>query len=152
MAALDHVKQVRIDAVGDEALAVVVEIDAPGIGGAVGEVLEHPARGVDAVDAAVAVDALVGGRAGRADVGGAGPAMSGIEPAVRAPGEAVGEVVPAFLVAEAVEDDLGLAAGLVVPFAAGDEVEFGRRHHPDAAEADLDAGDVVEALRRRPCG
>ena len=60
---LDHVKQVRIDAVGDEALAEVVEIHAPGIGSAVGEVLKNAASGVDAVDAAVAVDALLGGGA-----------------------------------------------------------------------------------------
>ena len=120
------------------------------------------ASGMNAVDAAVAVDALVGRRAGLADVGGAGAAVAAVEPAVRAPGEAVGEVVPAFLVAEAVEDHLAARRRACRRLRGiGNEIELRRRHHPHAAEADLDAGDVVEAFveelarvapcRRRPC-
>src|SRR6516225_9482359 len=86
MSSLDHVEQVRIDTVGDEALSVIVEIDTPGIGGAVGEVLEDQTARMNAVHAAVTVNALAGGRAGTADIGGAGAAMSRIEPAVRPPG------------------------------------------------------------------
>src|SRR5262249_16352080 len=127
-------------------LAEVVEVHTPRIGGAVGEVLEDAPRRMNAVDAAIAVNPLVGRRAGLAHVRRAGAAMTSIEPAIRPPRETVGEIVPALLVAEAVEKHFGLAARLVVPLAAGDEIELWRRHHPDAAEADLDAGDVVEAL------
>jgi hypothetical protein len=54
--------------------------------------------------------------------------------------------MPALLVAETVEDELGRAARLVVTLLARDEIEPRRRHHPHAAETDLDARDVVEAL------
>ena len=52
-AALNHVIQVRNHAGGEEGLAVVVEIDAPGIAGAVGEDFEFVPRRVIAPDAGV---------------------------------------------------------------------------------------------------
>src|SRR5262249_34008286 len=75
MSSLDHVEQVGIDTVGDEALSVIIEIDAPGVGGAVGEVLEDQTARMNAVHATVTVDPLACGRAGTADIGRAGAAM-----------------------------------------------------------------------------
>ena len=49
----DDVAEVRDDAVGDEHLAVVVEVEAPGVGRAVGDDLEDLPRRVVAPDAAV---------------------------------------------------------------------------------------------------
>src|SRR5439155_27132193 len=114
------------DTVGDEALPEVVEIDAPRVRGAVGEVLEDQASGMDAVDSAVAVDALTGRGSGPAHVRRAGSPMSAVEPAVRPPGEAVGQVVPALLVPEPVEDQLRRTVRPVVAVAVGNEVEPGR--------------------------
>ena len=54
----DDVEEVRDHAVGDERLAVVVEVEAPGIGGAVGDDLEDLAGRVIAPDAAVDRHAL----------------------------------------------------------------------------------------------
>src|SRR2546429_1580924 len=48
------------------------------------------------------------------------------------------------LVAEAAEEDLRLAIGLVVGVFVGHKEQIGRREDKDAAEADFDAGDVVE--------
>src|SRR5438046_996367 len=75
-----------------------------------------------------------GGGAWPADVRRAGPAVPAVEPAVRAPGEPVGEVVPALLVTEPVEDHLRLAVGPVVAVAVGDEQQIRRGHDPHAAE------------------
>ena len=58
------------------------------------EILEDPAGGVNAVHTAITMHAPVGGRSGRADVGGTGPAVAGVEPAVRSPGEAIEQFMP----------------------------------------------------------
>ena len=51
----DDVEEVVDHAVGDEHLAVLVEVEAERVGGAVGDRLEHLARRVVAPDAAVDV-------------------------------------------------------------------------------------------------
>ena len=104
-AALNHVIQVRDDAGGDERLAVVVEIDAPGIARAVGEDLEDVPRRVIAPDAGVDRRALVVGRARLADLRMREHAVAAVEPAVGAPGEGVERLVRV-LIAPAVEQDL----------------------------------------------
>src|SRR5262249_34201897 len=146
MAPLDHVEQVRIDAVRDEALTEVVEIDTPRVGRSVHEVFEDESRRVNAVDAAVAVDALVGRRAWPADVRRARATVPRVQPAIRAPREPVHQVVPALLVAEAIENQFRRAVRFAVAVAIRDEVEPRRGDDPDAAESDLDSGDVVEPL------
>src|SRR5262249_46645399 len=143
---LQNMKEVRIHAVRHEALAEVVEVHAPRIRRAVSEILEDKPRGMNAIDAAVAMDPLVGRRAGATDVGGTGAAMPGVEPAVGAPRKPVGQVMPALLVAKAVEKHLRRTIGFVIAVAVGNEVETWGRHDPHAAEAVFDAGDIVEPL------
>ena len=87
-AALDHVIKVRDDAGRDEHLAAGVEVDAPGVAGAVGEDLEDVPRRVIAPDAGVDRRALGVGRAGLADARVGEDAVAAVEPAVGAPGEA----------------------------------------------------------------
>src|SRR5262245_19387682 len=132
-----------VDAVRDEALPIVVEIDAPGVRRAVGEVLEFQARRMDAIDAAIAVNAMIR-RSGPGNVGWAGAPVAAVQPAVRTPGEAVDEVVPALLIAEPIEQDVRLAVRLVIAIAVAEEIEMRRRHDPDPAKANLDAGDVAQ--------
>src|SRR5205807_2434212 len=138
VSSLNHVEQVRIDAVGHEALTEIIEIDAPRIRGAVGKDFEDETSGMDAVHTTIAVIPLVGRGAWAPDVRGAGATVTRVEPAVRSPGEAVGEVVPALLITEPVEDHARLARRLVIAVAVGNEPEVWRRHDPHAAEADLD--------------
>ena len=57
----------RVHAIRDEASAVVVEADSPGIGRAVGEVFEDEACRMNAIDAAIAVNPFVRRRARPAD-------------------------------------------------------------------------------------
>jgi hypothetical protein len=64
--ALDHVPEVRDDAGLDEHLAVLVEVDAPGIAGSLGEPFKDLLEGVIAPDRGVHGDALVVRRAGLA--------------------------------------------------------------------------------------
>src|SRR5262249_18822231 len=107
------VEEVLDDAVGDEQLAVLVPVQAPGVGGAPGDHLDLPARRVVAPDAAVHGGPLLGGGAGRADAGLRLDAVEAVQPAVGAPGQAVDDVVLGLQV-EAVEvDDPG--AGEPVP-------------------------------------
>ena len=106
MRALDDMEEMRIDGVGDEALTVVVPIDAPGIGAAVGIGFPDMTHGMVSPDAAVEARAFFSRRAGFAGRGPVGSPVRGIQPAVRPPGETVGEVVGIGVVAEAVEQDL----------------------------------------------
>src|SRR5207245_9361251 len=66
--ALNDVEQVWNDAGLDEALALFVEVNAPGIAGAFGEDLEAVLGGMIAPNAGVDARALAVGRAGLADV------------------------------------------------------------------------------------
>ena len=88
-AALDHVVEVRDHAGGEEGLAVLVEVDAPGVARAVGEDLELVLRRVIAPDPGVDRDAVLVGRAGLADLRVGEDAVAAVEPAVGAPGERV---------------------------------------------------------------
>ena len=90
--------------------------------------------------AAVQRDPLVAGRPRRSDARRGLDAVAAVEPAVRPPLQAVGDVVPHGVGVPAVENHLGLAVGHVVAVAIGQEQEPGRAKRPDAAEADLDAG------------
>ena len=64
VAALHDVPQVFDDVVRHEQLAMLVVIEAPGVGGAFAEAFEDALRGVVAPDAAVDFGALVGRGAG----------------------------------------------------------------------------------------
>ena len=78
----DDVEQVRDHAVGDERLAVVVEVEAPGVRRAVGDGLEDLPGGVIPPDAAVDRHAVVVGRARLADPRVRQDAVAALEPAV----------------------------------------------------------------------
>ena len=142
----DDVPEVADDGVDEEGFAVLVPVHAPGIGGAVGDRLEDFADGMIAPDAAVHFRAFGFGRAGFADGGGAGDAVAGVEPAVGAPLEAVGDVVADAVGLEAVEEDDGFAVGHVVAVAVGEEEEIRRAEREDAAEAEFDAGEKLRAV------
>src|SRR5262249_38726363 len=110
---LNNVEAVRDDARLAERLAAVVEVEAPRVAGAVGEYLEDVARRVVAPDAGVDRDAVLVGRARLADARVGEDTVAAVEPAVRAPDEAIERLV-GVLVVPAVEQDLRLAVGLVV--------------------------------------
>ena len=78
---------------------------------------------------------------GLADPGLRLDAVAAVEPAVRPPGERVEDVVLGVLDVPAVEHDLG-RAGRLVAVVDRDEEQVRRRAEPDAAEAELDAGEV----------
>ena len=137
---------VETAAVRDEEMAGLVEVDAPLVAAAGGEDLELVAHGMIAPDAGAQRDALGVRRAGFADVGAGEHALVAVEPAVRTPEEAVQRLVRV-LVTPAVEQHLGRAVGFVIVVAVGNEEQLGRGADPDAAEADLDATDEIEALR-----
>ncbi len=140
----DHAEQVGDHAVGDERLAVVVEVQAPRIGGAVGDDLEDLAGRVIPPDAAVHLHSLVFGRAGLADARGRKDTVAAPEPAVGPPLEGIEQVVLGIDV-PAVELDDRRSVGPVVAVAVGEEEQVGRRADPDAAGPQLDAG-VVRPL------
>ena len=143
--ALDDVPQVRDDARLGPELAVLVEIDAPGVACALREHLELVLRRVVAPDAGVDFRPLEVARARLAHVGVGEHAMAPVEPAVGAPGEGV-ERLMGVLVGETVEQDLGRAIGLVVAILVGDEEQVRGRADPDAAEAHFKSADKIQPL------
>src|SRR5712672_1872904 len=88
-AALNHVEEMRNDAGFDDALAVFVKVDAPGIAGAFGEQFENVFGGMITPDTRVEAGAFAVWRAGFADVGVSKNALATVEPAIGAPSECV---------------------------------------------------------------
>jgi hypothetical protein len=141
----NDVKEVGNDTGGGEEVAVLVVVEAPGVAGAVGEDFELVADGVITPDAGVEGDSLIRGGAGLTDFAVREDAVTAVEPAVGAPDEAVEGFVGVF-VAPAVEEPDWLAVWLVVGVFVGNEEEIRRGTDPDAAEAEFQAADEVEAF------
>ena len=114
------VPEVADHAIGDEHLPVVIEIQPPGIGGAVGDDLELPRRRVVAPDTAVHRRALIQGDAGLAHADGRLNSVVAVEPTIRSPCEAVDNGMSRLDV-EAVENDLRWAVGNIVAVFIGNE-------------------------------
>src|SRR5205085_8151192 len=89
----DDVPEMLDDAVGNECLAVIVEVDAPGVGCAMRDDFEDLPRRVVPPDAAVEEYAVLFGRPRLADLRARLDAIAAVEPAVRPPGEGVEDVV-----------------------------------------------------------
>ena len=145
-AALDDVVEVRDDAGGDERLAVLVEVDAPGVARAVGEDLEVVPRRVIAPDAGVDRDAVGVGRAGLADARVGEDAVAAVEPAVGAPGERVERLVRVLRSPSRRAGPAGGPSGRSSPSLSGMNRKLRGRADPDAAEADLEAADEVQLV------
>ena len=86
--ARDDVVEVRDHARGQEALAVGVEVEAPGVARAVGDDLEPLLRRVITPDAGVQGDAVLVGRTRLADLRVGEDAVAAVEPSIRPPDEA----------------------------------------------------------------
>ena len=133
--------QVTVDGVDEEQLAVLVPVVPPGIRRAVADDFDDLAPRMVAPDAALHADALGFRSARLAQVARAGMPTATVEPAVRSPAQAVGEVVViAFGNREAVESHFGFPVGDIVAIAIRDKQQLRRAHHPNAAAPDLDAG------------
>ena len=124
---------------------MAVEVEAPGVAAALAEQLEALRERVVAPDALLELDA--------ADVGRDRAALAAVEPAVRPPGQRVGDGV-GVLHAEAGEQHLGVAVGHVVAVAVGVEEQVRRLQDEDAAVAEGQAAGEVQPGRRSPwpCG
>ena len=86
---LHHVVQVRNDARRREGVAVIIEINAPGVAGSVGEDVELASHRMVSPDAGIDRLPLVVRSAGLADVGVREHAVAAIQPAVRTPRQRV---------------------------------------------------------------
>ncbi len=143
----ERVPEVAVDGVDEERFAVGVPVVAPGIGRAVGDGLESFALRMKAPEAAAQGNALLGGCAGHANLAGTRAAAASIEPAVRPPFQAVGEVVIHRVHGiETVENDLFRTVWRVVAVGIGDEDKVWRAHRPHAAVADGDAGEHLDVV------
>ncbi len=140
------VPEVADDGVDPEELAFGIPIVAPGVRAAVADDFKDLPRGMEAPDAAVDLRALFQRRAGCADGGGIGDAVASVKPSIRAPAQAVDDVVADGLHVEAIEQHLGLAIGGVVAVFVGNEAERAVVQHPSAAVASLHAGEVAAAF------
>ena len=144
--AVDALPAVTDHGVDEEQLMVLGPIGAPRIGGAVAVRLEDLRHRVIAPEAAGGGLALFLGHARDIDPRGARDADAAIEPAIGTPLEPIGESMPTGGGgAEAIEDDLGGAGGLIAVH--GDEEEIRRAQRIHAAEAALDAGEHLDLVR-----
>src|SRR5262245_27527003 len=134
-----HLVEHRIGAnvgAGDQ-LAARVEVDAPRIASSFGKQFELPSTWM------VAPDALLEG--GPANVGGHGAALSAVQPAIGPPSERIGDGVGGFH-AEAFEQDLGTAVGLVVAVAIGVEEQVRGLNDEHPAVTDRQTAGQIESF------
>ena len=124
VASRHDVEQMVDHAVRDEHLTVLVEIEPPRIGGAVGDDLEQLLRRVKAPDAAVEEDAILLGHAGLADVRLRLNTVATVEPTIRPPDQRIEDVVLGLFEVPTVEQNLRLPARFIVY--NRDENEVGR--------------------------
>src|SRR5690606_18304635 len=101
--ALDDVPEVRDDTGLEEELSVVVEVDAPGVAGALREDLELVAQGLVPPEGSFAALTPVGGGPQFANVRRADHALAAVQPAVLSPRERVGRFMRVGLVVPAVD-------------------------------------------------
>src|SRR5579884_2847340 len=120
----------------DEALAVLVEIYAPGIARAFGKIFERVLDGMITPDAAGDDGAVLVGRTGLADLGKIEHAVAAVKPTVRTPGEGVQRFVRVVVI-PAVEQNLRRTCGFgFIAVLHRDEHEIGRRADPHTAKTD----------------
>ncbi len=136
----NQVPEVSVDGVDVKRLAMFVPIVAPRIGRAGGERLEDfPSRMITPHPAANRHPRTIR-RAGHTDFAGSRRAATSVEPTVRPPAQAIGEVV---IVGrghfESVEHYFGRAVGNTVAVFVWNEDQLLRAQRPHAAESDLDA-------------
>ena len=143
--ALDHVIEMRDHAGGDDHLAARVEVDSPGVAGALGKHLEDMPDRVVAPDARIDRSAESTRGAGFADQGVGEDAVAAIKPAVGPPNEAIERLV-GIVQSPAVEQDLGRTVGAVVAVPVRYEEKLRGRADPGASETDLEAADQVQVV------
>src|SRR5262249_35987950 len=135
VAALHPVEQDEPAVVGAvEEVAVAVEGEPPGVAAALAEQLEGPRQRVEGAYPRLEHDTPY--------PGGHGAALTAVEPAVRPPGERVGDGV-GVLHAEAAQEDVRIIVGDIVAVTVGVEEEVGRLEDEDAAVAEGEAGSEV---------
>ena len=148
MCSLNHMVEVRIDTVANEALPVIVPVDAPGIRRAVCEWFPNMTDRVIAIDAAVEADAFGIGRSGFADLRPVRTTVRSVQPAVWSPRKRVRQIVRVSVIPKTVKQQHRFAVGLVVAILVWNEIQVRRRHHPRSAEAYFNPCDVVESLKK----
>ena len=128
----------------NEGITELIEVQAPGIAGAVREDLKFVPGRVIAPNAGVDRRAILVRSAGLANATVGEHTMTAVQPAIRAPRERVERFVRV-LMAPAIEENLGFA-GLVGLRVVRNEHEVRRRPDPHAAKAHLDSTDQVQAF------
>jgi hypothetical protein len=134
VAALDDVPEVRDHARRRERLAVVVEVETPRVRKPVGEDLEALFGRMEPPDASVDFLALGVWRAGLPHLRSGKDPLAAVEPAVRAPDEAVQRLV-AIVDAPAVQHRPGRPVRPIVAVHVRKEEEMGRGADPHAAHS-----------------
>src|SRR5579884_3548060 len=144
-AALDNVESMGNDAGLDEGLPVGVEVETPGIAGAVREHLENVLARMVAPDTGVEGNAVLVRRARLADARMGEDAMTTVQPAVRTPTESVQGFMRVFVV-PAVQQDLRLARRFVRAWFDRNEHQIRGRPNPHAAEANFQPADQIQSF------
>src|SRR5262245_38679788 len=143
---LNNVEQVRDHAGLDKALAIWIEINAPGIARSFREHFEHLFDRMIAPHPGVDASAFAVGGAGLSDVRMGEHSMATVEPAVGSPGEGV-EGVVGVLVSPAIQQDLWRARRFgFVAILQRNEHELRGGTDPDTTKAYLNATYQVQTL------
>src|SRR5262249_37085401 len=140
-----HVKRVRHDAGFDEALTMLVEIDAPGITGAIGKHFEGVLCRMIAPHAGVDGCAVLVRSARFSDARVSEYAVTAIEPTIGTPAKSVERLMRIFVM-PAIEQNLRLARWFVLAFFHRHEHQVGRSSDPDAAKADFQPADKIQSF------
>ena len=142
--ALDDVEQVRVNAVADEGVAVVVPVDTPRVRRTNRERFPLVTHGMIPPHPALESAAFLLRRARFSRHRPVGDAVCAVQPTVRPPGESIGDVVGVGVCAKPIQQHLRFSVRHAVVILVRDEIKVGDRHHPSAPEPHLDAAHVLE--------
>jgi len=146
MGSLNDVVNVGAYGVGDKGFSVVIPIDPPWVGTAIGIGFPNVSGGVISPDASVESNAVFFGTIGFANPRPVGTAMRAVEPTIGAPCEAVGHIVGVGKVSKAVQEKLWLGIRFVILVFVRNEKEVGGRHYPSSTKADFETAYVIEFI------
>ena len=146
MRALDDVKQMRVHAVGNEGVAVLVPVDAPRIGRADGESLPYVTHRMIPPHASLEPPPIGPWRPRFAWQRPVRNPVRAVQPSVRPPRKPIGNGVRIGMRTKTVEQQDRLPIRHTVVIFIRNEIKIRNRHHPHPAKPNLYAAHVLKLI------
>src|SRR5579862_1756705 len=140
MRARNHLPKMSDDCINEERFSGVIPIHSPGVGGALADDLKYAPRRMIPPDAAIELYPFVRRRAGFAHEGRALDTVTAIEPTIRAPTQAVDDIVMHCQILPAIQEHLRFTVRNQISIPVRNKQHLRSAECPNAAKAHFDTG------------